>query len=274
MRVILFEVQPLGWRSLAEGTWRLLTLEFDDPHFNMAVEEAVATKVGEYAAPNTIRFWRSPNSVVVGCFQAVTLEVNFEECKKHGTKIVRRFTGGGAVYHDWGNLNYAVSICKGDSLIQRNSFDTYIVLSRSVVSSLESLGIPAHAASPNCIEVSGGKVSGAAGSMRGGSVFYHGSILVNSDLALLSRVLNTAANEPEIRGVRSVPKKVTTLTTELGRTLDMSEMKKALWRGFELTCGVNLVEGELSPEETELARTLFRTKYATDDWNLYGHEPD
>ena len=258
---------------MVEEKWRLLNLEFKDPYFNMAVEEAVATKVGEKTTPNTIRFWRSPNSVVIGCFQAVPLEVDLEECKKHGTKIVRRFTGGGAVYHDWGNLNYAVAVYKGSSFVQRNSFGTYAALSRGVVSSLESLGIPAQVVEPNCVAVRGRKVSGAAGSMLGGSVFYHGSILVNSDLALLSRVLHTEINESEVSGVRSVPKEVTNLTVELGRDLKMSEIRKALREGFELTYGMQLVEGGLSPEETELAQTFYRTKYSTDDWNLHGHEP-
>jgi len=92
-------------------TWRLLDVEYrDDPFMNMSVEEAIPREVGEGKAPNTVRFWHNSNTIVLGCFQSATLEVNFDACKETGTTVVRRFTGGGAVYHDAGNLNYAVSL--------------------------------------------------------------------------------------------------------------------------------------------------------------------
>src|SRR5256885_2711764 len=99
-------------------TWRLVDLEYrDDPFMNMSVEEAIPRAVGEGKAPNTVRFWHNSNTIVLGCFQSALLEVNFDACKETGTTVVRRFTGGGAVYHDAGNLNYAISLRKGHPLV-------------------------------------------------------------------------------------------------------------------------------------------------------------
>src|SRR5438445_13100302 len=83
---------------------------------NLAVEEAIPRVVGEGKAPSTVRFWHNSNTVVIGCFQSAKLEVNMEACKETGTEIVRRFTGGGAVDHGSGDLNYALSLRKGDRL--------------------------------------------------------------------------------------------------------------------------------------------------------------
>src|SRR5436309_15265111 len=80
---------------------------------NLAVEEAIPRMVGEGKSPSTVRFWHNSNTIVIGCFQSAKLEVNMQACKETGTEIVRRFTGGGAVYYDSGNLNYAISLPKG-----------------------------------------------------------------------------------------------------------------------------------------------------------------
>src|SRR5439155_1417402 len=91
----------------------------DDPFMNMSVEEAIPRAVGEGKALNTVRFWHNSNTIVLGCFQSAPLEVNFDACQETGTTVVRRFTGGGAVYHDAGNLNYAISLKKGHRSVNR-----------------------------------------------------------------------------------------------------------------------------------------------------------
>src|SRR5215831_6317193 len=120
-------------------TWRLLDVEFrNNPFMNLAVEEAIPRMVGEGNVPNTVRFWHNSNTIVIGCFQSAKLEVNMEACKQTGTTIVRRFTGGGAVYHDAGNLNYAISLQKGDKLVQSNNLQTvFEKLSEGTVAGLQ-----------------------------------------------------------------------------------------------------------------------------------------
>src|SRR2546427_2678282 len=83
---------------------------------NLAVEEAIPRVVGEGKSPSTVRFWHNSNTIVIGCFQSARLEVNMEACKETETEIVRRFTGGGAGYHDSGDFEYALSLRKGHPL--------------------------------------------------------------------------------------------------------------------------------------------------------------
>src|SRR6266571_4342025 len=151
-------------------TWRLLDVEYrDDPFMNMSVEEAIPRAVGEGEAPNTVRFWHNSNTIVLGCFQSADLEVNYDACKETGTQIVRRFTGGGAVYHDAGNLNYAISLKKGHPLVPDNDLQlVFQRLSEGTVEGLRSLGVRAEFQPINDIQVDGKKVSGAAGSVRWG----------------------------------------------------------------------------------------------------------
>ncbi len=126
-------------------TWRLLDTEYrDDPFMNMSVEEAIPRAVGDGTAPNTVRFWHNSNTIVLGCFQSADLEVNYDACRETGTQVVRRFTGGGAVYHDAGNLNYAISLKKGHPLVPDNDLQLIFQrLSEGTVEGLRSLGVRA-----------------------------------------------------------------------------------------------------------------------------------
>lgn len=251
-----------------EDIWRLLDLEYDNPYMNLSVEEAIPRKVGEGVAPNTIRLWRNPNTVVIGYFQSAMLEVNFEACKKFGTNVVRRFTGGGAVYHDYGNLNYAISLHRNHSLVRSDILETFKALASGVIKGLNTLGISVRHEPINSLQVNGWKIGGAAGSIKWEALFYHGSILVNSNLNLLSKVLNTSEEKRESKYVHSVRKNVSTLSIELQRDVSILEVKEALTKGFEKTFAIKLVKGELTDEEKDLTQKLFEEKYSTDEWNF------
>src|SRR5438046_4454117 len=210
-------------------TWRLVDLEYrDDPFMNMSVEEAIPRAVGESKAPNTVRFWHNSNTIVLGWFQYAELEVNDYACKETGTQVVRRFTGGGAVYHDAGNLNYAISLKKGHPLVPDNDLQlVFQRLSEGTVEGLRSLGVRAEFQPINDIQVDGRKVSGAAGSVRWGTVFHHGCILVASALAILGRVLNVPGVKLADRHVASVQKRVTTVRDDLQKDLTHRDLREA-----------------------------------------------
>jgi lipoate---protein ligase len=251
-------------------TWRLVDLEYrKDPFMNLAVEEAIPRVVGEGKAPSTVRFWHNSNTIVIGCFQSAKLEVNMETCKETGTEIVRRFTGGGAVYHDSGNLNYAISLRKGHSLVPgQNLQSVFEKLSEGSVQGLRKLGVRAEFQPINDIQVNGRKVSGAAGSIRWNSVFHHGCILVNSDLSILGKVLNVSRAKLEDKHVASVQKRVTTVRDELGRDVSTREVRDAIVDGIESCYGVRVEPGDLGKEELGLAEELYQTKYSRLEWNL------
>lgn len=251
-------------------TWRLVDLEYrDDPFMNMSVEEAIPRAVGEGKVPNTVRFWHNSNTIVLGCFQSADLEVNFDACKETGTTVVRRFTGGGAVYHDAGNLNYAISLKKGHPLVpDGNLQQVFRKLSEGAVEGLKGLGVKAEFQPINDIQVDGKKVSGAAGSIRWGAVFHHGCILVASDLAILGKVLNVPRAKLADRHVASVQKRVTTIRDELGKDVTTRDVRDAMVGGIESTYNVRLVKGELSNSEMSTVKELYDTKYGSSKWNL------
>src|ERR1700757_4699463 len=251
-------------------TWRLVDVEYrDDPFMNMSVEEAIPRAVGEGQAPNTVRFWHNSNTIVLGCFQSAQLEVNFDACKETGTTLVRRFTGGGAVYHDAGNLNYAISLKRGHPLVPDTDLQlVFRRLSEGAVEGLRGLGVNAEFQPINDIQVEGKKVSGAAGSIRWGTIFHHGCILVASDLAILGKVLNVPKAKLADRHVASVQKRVTTIRDELGKDTSTRDVQDAIVRGIESTYNVHLEKGELSKSEMETVKELYDSKYSSSKWNL------
>jgi lipoate-protein ligase A len=248
--------------------WRFLDEEWEDPYFNMAVEEAIARSVGEGKAPNTIRFWRNPCAVVLGKFQQVSGEVNLRACQKWKACVVRRFTGGGAVYHDPGNLNYSVSM-RGNFL---DPLSTHRMSGNGVIEALESFGVKAKFGE-NTVWTGDRKISGMAGLLGHGICFHHGSLLVNSDIRRLTEVLNpypwpTPAPDPRSRGVKSKRVKVTSLKDQLGREVPITAVKIPLKRGFERSYNVDLVRKKLTGEEEALAEELYENRYKKDEWNL------
>ena len=252
-------------------TWRLVDLEYrDDPFMNLAVEESIPQMVGGGKAPSTIRFWHNANTVVLGCFQSAELEVNFDACKHTGTQVVRRFTGGGAVYHDAGNLNYAISLRKGHRIIPEDDDlqKVFSRLSEGTVKGLQGLGVRAEFQPINDIQIGGKKISGAAGSVRWGAVFHHGCILVASDLAILGRVLKVPQAKLLDKHVASVRKRVTTVRDELAREVTTSEVQDAIVKGVEECYEVRLDKSGLTREELALAGELYDTKYGCAKWNL------
>lgn len=253
-----------------EETWRLVDVEYrNDPFMNMSVEEAIPRAVGEGNAPNTVRFWHNSNTIVLGCFQSADLEVNFDACKETGTEVVRRFTGGGAVYHDAGNLNYAISLKKGHLLVPDSDLQqVFRKLSEGAVEGLRSIGVDAEFQPINDIQVDGKKVSGAAGSIRWGTVFHHGCILVASDLAILGKVLNVPKVKLADRHVASVQKRVTTIRDELHKDISTRDVRDAIVRGIEHTYNVKLVEGQMTKNELATVKELYDTKYSSSKWNL------
>ena len=253
--------------------WRLLDLEYASPYMNLAVEEAISRMVGEGSVTDTVRFWRNINAVIIGRFQNVECEVNLEACKKYNAAVVRRFTGGGAVYTDLGNLNYTFFIRKASlsALNVASCIQAFKLVRNCVIESLKHLNLYAED-DLTSIYLKGKKISGIAGCNKWGAVTIHGTLLVNSNINILSTVLNlnSIGEKGEIRGVRSVKKPVTTLRDELGSNIPISEVKNILKEEIEKTLKIKLVKGNLTIKEKAIATRLYKEKYSKDEWNLKG----
>ena len=239
--------------------WRVLHSRSLNPYQNMAIEEAVLLSVNEAKAPNTIRFWRNTESVIIGRSQKIEEEVNLDKCVELGVKILRRFTGGGAVYHDLGNLNWSVVVNRSSILYPRTILEIYKESCGVIVGSLRHLGVDAKFEEPNNIMVGGKKVSGSAAYIKKNAALCHGTLLVNANLTNLNNVL-------------SRPRYVVTNLineSEKGSYLTISLLKKAILINFGKLYRIKFKAGKLSQYEMRLA-SLFEAKYRSKCWNFKG----
>jgi lipoate-protein ligase A len=242
-----------------------LPLRVDDAFTAMAIDEALLKLNAEGRSPNTVRFWRwLPSTVSIGCFQSVEREVALEVAKRYGVDVVRRITGGGAVFHDHdGELTYSVVCRQGD--VPDDIIESYRLICGGLVRGLGELGLQAEFKPVNDILVNGKKISGSAQTRRWGAVLQHGTVLVDPDIRRMFELLKVSPEKISDKFIVSVYERVTTVKRELGKKPDFEEVRNAMRAGFEESLGVKLLEGELTQEELGLAAKL-RPKYASQEW--------
>lgn len=249
--------------------WRLLHVEIPrNAGMNMALDEAIFLAMTEKAVPSTVRFWRNERAVVIGRSQSVDAEVNLELCEKKDVQVVRRLSGGGAVYHDLGNLNYTLVMDIENQLIRNLGItESYRVLSSGLVEGLKEFGLTPNFKPLTDIFIGDKKVSGSSQARKGGALLYHATLLVDTDLNMLKNVLNL--RQEKVRGkVTSSKKPVTTLRDELGYEISMRDVKKAIARGLEKAFSIRLILGALSSMEKETAQNLYDSKYSQKEWSF------
>jgi lipoate-protein ligase A len=232
---------------------------------SMAIDEALLILNAEKKSPNTVRFWRwLPSAVSLGCFQSLEREVDLEAARRHGVDIVRRITGGGAVFHDHqGELTYSL-VC-GEEDMPRDIVESYKIICDGIVQGLKQLGIPAEFRPINDVQVNGKKISGSAQTRRWGSLLQHGTILISPDVRLMFELLKVSPEKISDKFISSVFERVTTIERELGRRPSFEQVREAMIKGFERALNVDLVEGELTRAELDFAAKL-RPKYASKEW--------
>ena len=244
----------------------LLFEEPEDPYMNLAFEEALARARGAGLVPDTLRIWRNARAVVIGYFQIASEEVDLERAMREKVVVARRFTGGGAVYHDMGNVNYAV-VASAEELRDPVEY-AYSHLVKGLVNALKLLGLDARIENVNDVVVEGRKVSGTAASFRWGSCFIHGTLLVNADLETMSRMLKPPVEKLRSKGISDVKQRVTNISQLLGRVPSYREVVEALVRGFEELLNAEAYFDLPSREELYAATLLYERKYSKEEWNL------
>jgi len=226
---------------------------------NIAVEEAVLRAVNEKLSPNTIRFWRNVNSVVVGRNQSIKKAVDLNVCKKLGITIVRRFTGGGAVYQDHGNLNWSIFLRRSNSISPIIISDVFKIFGGAVAKGLDFLEINVNFQPPNMIQFNGKKISGLAAYAKHDAILCHGTLLISTNLDTLSEVLPLHKDSLT---------KVTCLERELKRQVPLSLVRTSILQGLEESYGIKTKLGTLSETEMEKAKALYDEKYSGSEWNF------
>jgi lipoate-protein ligase A len=228
---------------------------------NMAMDEFLLKK-GE----PTVRFYKwKPSAISIGYFQSIGEEVNINECKSRNVDIVRRITGGGAVYHDEkGEITY--SIAAPESLVPTNILESYSFLCSGLVEGLKLLGLDAKFEPINDVIVNGKKISGSAHTRRYRNVLQHGTILLKLNVEKMFSLLRVSNEKIKDKDIRSAKERVTSIEREIGE-IEEKKVIDAMIEGFERAFDIQLIEGEMGDEELSSAEKL-REKYASKEWNF------
>lgn len=243
-------------------SWRVIDYTENSAAMNMAIDEAVSDGVRDGGGP-TIRFygWK-PAAVSIGYFQSLEKEVDLSRCGKEGIDIVRRRTGGGAVYHDTeGEITYSV-IAK-EELFPRDILASYRVICGWIIDSLAILGIRAEFRPINDIIVNGKKISGNAQTRRSGVLLQHGTILHSVDVEKMFSVLRVSDEKIKDKMIATVKERVTSV--RLQHPVSKDSLYRSLVKGF--TEGKDVFFDSLSEVEINRAKELVSERYGTDAWN-------
>lgn len=232
-----------------------------DPYYNLAFEETVLRRrtEGEY-----LILWQNANTVVVGQNQNTAEEIDPDFVREHHIRVVRRSTGGGAVYHDLGNLNYSFIADAGQA--EKLTMERF---TRPVVAALRGLGLEAEASGRNDILVEGRKVSGTAQRLLGGRILYHGCLLFDADPSMVAGALRADPEKFSSKSTKSVRSRVGNVRDFLKEDMTLSQF----WQYLKTSMAAGgLTETALTAQELAEAETLKREKYDTWQWN-YGRSP-
>lgn len=249
-------------KPMAEQEWRLLPLEAFDAFTNMALDESISEHVVEKKSLPTIRFFQwKPSAVSIGYFQSLEQEVNQPKCAELGIDIVRRRTGGGAVYHDSeGEITY--SVIAPEKLFPKGITESYWEICDWIVKGLSHLGISAEFKPINDVIVNGKKISGNAQTRRNGILLQHGTILYDLDVEKMFSVLKVGEAKISDKMIASVKERVTCVKNHA--SVSRSELYEALQKGF---CeGKKIQAQQISDSELKRAQQLAKEKYASDEW--------
>lgn len=258
--------------------WRLLKLRAADAFTNMAVDEAVMKARIEERVPNTLRFYKwEPSAVSIGRFQTLINEVHVQNCKVHKVDVVRRITGGGAVYHDSdGEITYSVATKTADlGCSHLDMLSTYQKICSGLNEAVKILGAKAEFRQPDqkrCpnLTIKGRKFSGNAQFCKKGVLLQHGTFLLDIDHEKMFTFLRV----PWARTLNDVLKvsmrKLTGARQELKSQFTTDEAYQALVIGFEKVLNIQLLEEDLTEYENKLAEKLRRKRFMTLDWTFLG----
>lgn len=236
-----------------------------DPHYNLAFEEYVFKSLD--SDEDFVLLWRNGPSIIVGKNQNTVEEINMDFVKENNINVVRRVTGGGAVYHDLGNLNFSF-IAKANSN-EMIDFKTYNV---PIIKALEKIGVKCDLSGRNDLVIDGKKFSGIAQSISKGRVLNHGTLLFDSQLDVLSKALNVKRDKIESKGVKSVASRVTNIKSYVEEDIDVLEFKKLLLKNIFEYFDEPVEHYNMSEEDLKNIQKMVDERYGTWDWN-FGRSP-
>ncbi|WP_296116164.1 lipoate--protein ligase [uncultured Eubacterium sp.] len=236
----------------------------NDPRFNLALEQYVFDEMPtdrEY-----FWLWQNHNTIVVGKHQNTVQEINHEYVKEHDITVVRRLSGGGAVYHDMGNVNFTFIADAGN--MEQLNLQAFCL---PVVNTLEQIGVKAEVSGRNDITIDGKKFSGNSQYIKHGRIMHHGTLMFDSDLSVVSKALQVSSDKYESKGFQSVRSRVTNIRPYVPGDMGMETFKSILKK--YMVFGSDVEVYHLNEEDLTRIRKIQEERYNTWEWT-YGESPE
>ncbi|MBO9598779.1 MAG: lipoate--protein ligase [Cohnella sp.] len=235
-----------------------------DPALNLALEEYILRKLP--AEDDYLLFYINEPSIIIGKNQNTAEEVNASYVADNGIHVVRRLSGGGAVYHDLGNLNFSF-ITRDDG----KSFHNFRKFTEPVVDALRKLGVEAELSGRNDLQVGERKISGNAQFATKGRMFSHGTLLFDSEVDAIVSALNVDPSKFASKATKSVRSRVANISEFLAEPMTMAQFRQSLLESI-FADEPEIPEYTLSEEQWAEVRALADERYRSWDWN-YGRSP-
>lgn len=236
-----------------------------DPRINLAIEEYVLKNM-DIEKDDFLLFYINQPSIIIGKNQNTIEEINTDYVEENGIIVVRRLSGGGAVYHDLNNLNFSF-LTKDDG----NSFSNYKKFTQPVVDALAKLGVNSELSGRNDILAEGKKVSGNAQYSTRGRMFSHGTLMFDLDIDAVVNSLKVKQDKIESKGIKSVRSRVANIIDFLPEKITVEQFRmeilKSIFGGEE-----NIQYYELTEEDWDNIHEISKNRYQLWEWN-YGKSP-
>lgn len=234
-----------------------------DPYLNIATDEYIFKHLEE----DCFMLWRNDNAIIVGKHQNTHAEINHEYVKQQNIHVVRRLSGGGAVYHDMGNLNFTFTQTGEDSTLM--DFEKF---TRPILEVLHSLGVNARFEGRNDLTIDGKKISGNAEHIFKNKILHHGTLLFSSEMRNVSEALKINPLKYIDKAVKSVPKRVTNISEHLATPISIDQFTSMIM-DHVLKTFPGARPYVFSEADKEKIAGIAKNKYATREWN-FGYSPD
>ena len=250
---------------------RFIDTGFNDAFTNMAIDEAL---LNSEIPVLRVYFWK-PGAISVGYNQNIK-EINSEYCKKNNIEIVRRLTGGKAVFHDQ-EITYSFIVPENSNLLPYEINESYKTIANALVITLKKINInaeikktPERIETPVCFNssnwyellVDNKKISGSAQRRMNGKILQHGSLLIDFDYNKNNSLFNTTNSFDNLK------QRITSIKNETNKIINANKIKEAIKQGFKENFSFEMINDSLTDEEIKLTEKLNQEKYSTEEWNF------